>query len=162
MKLYASGLYPEVHSLDICPMQNRAIRFFFDGTRITLPNRSRLKNFLITKVRGKRLSEIGITYVFCTDHELRKINKMHLGHDYFTDIITFNLSNNPRQLLAEIYISVDRVRDNALKYKVTLKNELHRVIFHGILHLMGFKDKSSIQASSMRRKEEEWLKDYFK
>lgn len=136
------------------------IHFFFEGTRITLPERQRLKAFL-SKLLYKYGKEIvHLNYVFCSDPALRKINKEHLGHDYFTDIVTFDLSENPGKLQAEIYISVDRVRDNARTYHTTLRNELHRVIFHGALHLCGFRDKTKQERVKMQAMENQCINHY--
>ena len=94
-----------------------------------------------------------IHYIFCSDEFLRRINIKHLSHKSYTDIITFDLSREKKKLNAEIYISVDRVRDNAVLYKVPFYNELSRVMIHGILHLCGYSDKSQADIQMMRRKE---------
>jgi len=137
------------------------VQFFF-LQNITLTNRSALKQFIIKtfKVQGKKLDSLN--YIFCSDEYLLDINKANLKHDYYTDIITFNLSPDPNIITGEVYISIDRVRDNALQLQVSLKEELHRVIFHGVLHLCGLKDKSVKDAREMREAEEKCLKDYFK
>ena len=100
-----------------------------------------------------------INYVFCTDKVLLEINRKYLKHDLFTDIITFDLSES-RSVRAEIYISIDQVRENARMLGVSFKSELHRVIFHGILHLCGFMDKSKSEREKMREKEDYYLKRY--
>jgi len=89
------------------------------------------------------------------------LNKSFLAHDYYTDIITFDLSES-NLLTAEIYISVDRVRDNAVSFEKTFKEELHRVIFHGVLHLCGYKDKRPSDQKKMRAMENRALSHYFK
>ncbi|MCH5599940.1 rRNA maturation RNase YbeY [Niabella ginsengisoli] len=112
-----------------------------------LKKRRSLKGFIAIQLlkAGKSGSEVNI--VFCSDDEVLEINKEHLRHDYFTDIITFDLSEKSSGfLVSDIYISVDRVRDNAQAIKGSLNDELHRVIFHGILHLIGYKDKTSKEA----------------
>jgi len=85
-----------------------------------------------------------------------------LKHNYYTDIITFDLSETPEAIIGEIYISIDRVRDNAATLGVTIKEELHRVIFHGALHLCGYKDKTPVDAKQMRVEEDRCLIAYFK
>ncbi len=132
--------------------------FFPKKTR--LANRTRLKSFIekIFKKEGKILG--GLNYVFCSDGELLKINRTYLKHDYYTDIITFDLSES-KSKEGEIYISVDRVRDNARKLGATFKSELHRVIFHGALHLCGYKDKDKKDRIQMREKEDYYLNQYF-
>ncbi len=83
-----------------------------------------------------------LQYIFCSDAYLLDINREYLQHDFFTDIITFDLSEKGQPINAEIYISVERVRDNAANYNSSFRKEIHRVIFHGVLHLCGYKDKS--------------------
>lgn len=116
-----------------------------------------LKKFIaetFQKECGKKLSA---TYVFCSDEYLLGINRSFLQHDYYTDIITFPLSETDTRVESEIYISVDRVADNAKRHKVSSEEELLRVIFHGALHLAGYKDKTKAEQTTMRRKENEWL-----
>lgn len=108
------------------------------------------------------VKKIDITYVFCTDDALLKKNIAFLNHDTLTDIITFDLSEDEEKLLAEIYISIERVRENALLFDVSYKQELHRVIFHGMLHLCGFKDKTDKESGEMRLQESACLQQYFK
>jgi rRNA maturation RNase YbeY len=112
------------------------------------------------KKEGKKLEDIH--YIFCSDDYLLEINRQHLQHDYYTDIITFGLSQPGQPILAEVYISIDRVKDNAGQFQVPLKEELHRVIFHGALHLCGYKDKRFKDQQLMRKMEDKYLKLYFK
>jgi rRNA maturation RNase YbeY len=137
------------------------ILFFFQDLKVTLENRQGLKKYLesIFKREGRKLGSIN--YVFCTDKALLGINRQFLSHDFYTDILTFDLSNTD-SVQAEIYISVDRVRENAGQLGISLKSELHRVIFHGVLHLCGFKDKKKGENQKMRKKEEFYLREYFK
>jgi len=97
-----------------------------------------------------------IDFVFCSDNFLLEINKAHLDHDYFTDIITFPLNDNP--LMAEIYISTDRVKENAEGLKIAFEDELHRVMIHGVLHLCGYDDHEEEDIRVIRNKEEACLK----
>lgn len=111
----------------------------------------------ITQVIVDHEKEVGeIVFVFCTDEYLLNVNKEFLKHDYYTDIITFDYSK-PRIISGEIYISIPRVRENAKTYKVQFVDELHRVIIHGILHLLGYKDKSRAQEKEMRKAEDKCL-----
>ena len=127
---------------------------------IGLRDRTRLKQFLVSlfKKEGKKLGEL--QYIFCSDKYLLEINRQYLGHDYYTDIITFDLSEKGQSINAEIYISVDRVRENAGEFGVPVGNELHRVMFHGALHLCGYKDKSEQETKRMRQMEEKYLRLY--
>ena len=104
-------------------------------------------------IEGKTLGEV--TYIFCSDEYLHKMNVQHLNHDTLTDIITFPYNSNPIE--GDIFISIDRVKDNAQDFKTTFENELHRVMIHGILHLCGYKDKTEEEEAFMRQKEDECL-----
>ena len=107
------------------------------------------------------VKHVDLTYVFCHDDYLLEINQEFLNHDTLTDIITFDMSEDQENLQGEIYISVDRVKDNAEKFKVSYEQELHRVIFHGALHLCGFKDKRSSDKERMQQEEDLCLRNYF-
>ena len=137
------------------------VYFFYQGVKSGLQSRTKLKKFieLIFKKEGRPL--LSINYIFCTDKALLEINKQFLKHDFYTDIITFDLSESD-EIAAEIYISVDRVRDNASLLGVSFKSELHRVIFHGALHLCGYSDKTKDQKAEMRGKEGFYLLSYLK
>ncbi len=138
------------------------ILFFFQE-KITLRRRKRLKAFLsnvLEKMAGKVSGEVRI--IFCSDDELLQINRDFLAHDYYTDIITFPFTMpSEKNIEAELYISVDRVRENAKVLEASLERGLHRVVFHGVLHLCGLDDKIEAQASAMRRAEDLLLKEYF-
>ncbi len=137
------------------------IKFHFEQP-VSLLGRAQLKQFipLIFKRERKRLQSLH--YIFCSDEYLLKINSDFLQHDFYTDIITFDLTApHANGIEAEIYISVDRVRDNARQFKTSIKEELHRVIFHGVLHLCGYKDKGPRAEKRMRAREDEWLALYF-
>lgn len=141
---------------------SQKIRFFFQVPRVTLRERTRLKGF-IEKIFQREKSQLaGLNYIFCSDKTLLKINQDYLGHDYFTDIVTFDLSENPKQIQGEIYISIDRVRENARKLGVSFRSELHRVIFHGALHLCGYGDKTKKEKEEMRGKEDLLINLYLK
>ncbi|RYY44058.1 MAG: rRNA maturation RNase YbeY [Chitinophagaceae bacterium] len=129
---------------------------------ISLQNRKALKLHLENMFSESRKVPGIISYIFCDDSYIRNINRTFLNHDYPTDILTFDLSNPKSTLVdAEIYISVDTIRDNAQRYNCTLGKELHRVIFHGILHLCGFKDKTISQQKRMTEMEDYYLATYF-
>ena len=105
----------------------------------------------------QELREIGdITFVFCDDNYLHKINLEFLDHDTYTDIITFDYSVG-NEVISEMYISIDRVEENAKKYSQTFENEIHRVMIHGVLHLCGYKDKLAEDKQIMRDKENHYL-----
>jgi rRNA maturation RNase YbeY len=98
-----------------------------------------------------------LTFIFCSDDYLLEINKQHLNHDYYTDIITFDYCEG-NFVAGDLFISIDRVNDNAASYKQSFKDELHRVCVHGVLHLCGLKDKSDDDSKTMRLAEDEMLK----
>ena len=135
--------------------------FFFQETKMVLTERKRLKSFIdkLFKKNQKRLEQL--TYVFCSDKYLLEINQKFLKHNYYTDILTFDLSSSQKAVEGEIYISVDRVRENARTQGTTIKEEFHRVIFHGALHLCGFKDKTEKEKSRMTAEEDKCLHLYF-
>jgi rRNA maturation RNase YbeY len=141
---------------------SRSIYFNKADKSITLGNRVALKSFLEKQIKKEGLSIECLQYVFCSDKYLLGINKQFLNHDYYTDIISFDLSETRGQLIGDIYISVDRVKENAKTMKTTQGNELLRVIFHGALHFCGYKDKKPGDAKLMRSMEDKWLKAYLK
>lgn len=102
-----------------------------------------------------------MNYIFCSDTRLLEINKKFLNHDYYTDIISFDFSEGV-STQAEVYISIDRVKENARGLGVSFKSELHRVVFHGALHLCGYGDKTKKARETMRKKEDYYLLDFFK
>jgi probable rRNA maturation factor len=140
-------------------MNNPSIRFNFLES-ISLPDRIRLKRFLVTIFKKEKKSLAELQYVFCSDPYLLEINRQFLHHDFYTDIVTFNLAEKDQPTLGEIYISIDRVRDNARTFNTTITQELHRVIFHGALHLCGYKDKTAKQEQEMRQMEDKCLQLY--
>ena len=137
------------------------INLFFQNA-ISLKERGKLKSFIIFLMKKEGYKPKDISIIFCSDEYLLDINKQHLNHNYFTDIITFDLTpKGDKETTAELYISTDRVKHNAKDYNTTISNELHRVIFHGILHLCGYKDKSKNDIKIMREKEAHYLGLYF-
>lgn len=104
---------------------------------------------------GHNLGDLSL--VFCSDSYLLQVNQEYLNHDYYTDIITFDYTND-NLVSGDLFISIDRVRDNANSYNVEFLNELQRVVVHGVLHLLGYKDKSENDQKLMRQKENEYLK----
>ena len=132
------------------------VYFFFEKKGFSLQNRGEIKKFVHALFKKEKIALETINYIFCSDKRLLEINKTYLNHDYYTDIISFDLSSGPKKV-AEIYISIDRVRENAQSLGVSLKNELHRVIFHGALHICGYKDKTITERAAMRKKEDHYL-----
>jgi probable rRNA maturation factor len=135
---------------------------YLDVPSTSFQNKTKLKAQLTSLFKKERTALLTLQYVFCTDAYLLAINKQFLNHNYFTDIITFNLAEPNQPVQGEIYISIDRVKDNAKTHQTTFKEELHRVIFHGALHLCGYKDKSANNIKEMRKAEDRYLAIYFK
>jgi probable rRNA maturation factor len=121
-----------------------------------------LKKFLVQMavLEGRQLESL--SFVFCTDAFLLEINRTYLKHDDYTDIITFDLGGFRGKIDGEIYISIDRVRENAQLHKESLEREVHRLLFHGLLHLCGYKDKLKADQLLMRQKEDFYLVRYFR
>lgn len=138
-------------------------RIFFinSGAKVSLPNRKQLKLFLVQLFRSEKLTLEKLSYIFCSDDELLKINQRFLKHEYYTDIITFDLSSRDKIVDGEIYISMDRVRENAPSFSSPIYKELHRVMFHGALHLCGYDDSSVEEKKTMRKMEDKLLDTYF-
>ena len=129
---------------------------FFSETDFEISQRKELSHWLSSIITNENKEEGDIGFVFCNDDELHRINKEFLKHDTLTDIITFDYSLG-NELHGEIYISIERVKENAQEFKCDFMDELHRVMSHGILHLSGYKDKTKEESEVMRAKEEECL-----
>lgn len=127
---------------------------------VRISNATHLKEFMLKQLAKEGWSIATIDFIFCDDEYLLKINQDFLGHDTYTDIITFDLSSSKKLITAEIYISVDRVKENAANLNLHWQTELVRVMFHGLLHLCGYSDKSSISIKEMRSREDKWLNQY--
>lgn len=130
---------------------------YAEGQKLYYPNKRVLKQFVEQLFKHEKRKLDTLAYVFCSDEFLLSINNTHLQHDYYTDIITFDLSESSNTVIGEVYISVDRVKENAIINNTTFKNELERVVFHGALHLCGYKDKSKKDIIVMRAKEDYYI-----
>lgn len=138
-------------------MNHVAIQFHCADISYTLRHKNHIRHWVnrICKQHGYQISEL--QYVFCTDPFLLDINRQFLEHDYFTDIITFD-NTVQKKLSVEAYISIDRVKDNAKDLGLPFTNELHRVMIHGVLHALGFKDKTKKDIALMRATEDDALR----
>jgi probable rRNA maturation factor len=133
------------------------IHYFTEGVtfRLLHPRNTTTWIKLVAKKERKTIKEIN--YIFCSDEYLLQLNQGFLNHKTLTDIITFDNSEGKKALEGEIYISIERVQENALKFKTNFEDELHRVMIHGVLHLIGYKDKKPSEKALMRKKEEACL-----
>ena len=138
------------------------IHFYSYDRKCTLKDRKKLKIF-IESLFAREKKKLGtLAIIFCSDEHLLGINKEFLKHDFYTDVITFDLSSSKNEIEAEVYLSIDRVKENAKQAGVTFTEEIHRVVFHGALHLCGYKDKKSTEIDLMRQAEKKYLNLYFR
>ncbi len=138
------------------------INFLTGDRQFNFQQKRAIKGFIERIFKKERKDLLQITYVFCSDEFLLKLNNDFLQHDYYTDIISFGLSEKNKPVEAEIYISIDRVKENAQQLGVFYKTEMLRVLFHGALHLCGYKDKRKSEILLMRAKEDRYLLLYNK
>lgn len=132
---------------------------FYSETTFQLENTKKISQWISETIAQENFEEGDITYVFCDDAYLHSLNVEFLNHDTLTDIISFDYSLG-KQIHGEIYISIERVEENALEYNVPFLDELLRVMIHGVLHYCGYKDKTQSQKQTMRSKEDEAIKRY--
>ena len=137
-----------------------AILFHDDSCKSGLKEKRKIKSWIIDVVEKENLKAGSINIVFKNDEDIRKINFEYLSHNYYTDIITFD-SSEGKILGGDIFISVERVQENAEKFDVEFQTEMLRVIIHGVLHLIGFNDLISSEKNEMRYMEDKCLKDYY-
>lgn len=135
------------------------INFFSEGIRFELGNENATRKWILSVLSREGRGAGEINFIFCSDDFLHKVNLEYLEHDTFTDIITFDLADeNEENISGDIFVSIDRVKENADRYSHPFSLELHRVIVHGILHLLGYDDKDEEQKKKMRKMEDEHLK----
>jgi probable rRNA maturation factor len=135
-------------------LKEETIFFFKEDTQYQLRQRAEIRTWLNTIAKKEKYSILELNYIFCSDEYLLQMNRDFLDHDYYTDIITFDNSEVKGKIEGDIFISIDRVKDNAQLQHSTVKDELHRVLAHGLLHLTGYKDKTTKEKEMMRAKED--------
>ena len=146
-----------------------AVNFFIEDINYLLKNKTRIKTWLreVAKKEGAQIAKLN--YIFCSDNYLLELNKKHLNHNTLTDIITFDnsASRSPslfqgggQGVVGDIFISIERITENAEKFNVSREHELHRVMVHGLLHLLGYKDKKPADKAQMTGKEDFYLKRF--
>ncbi|MDR2285278.1 MAG: rRNA maturation RNase YbeY [Sphingobacterium sp.] len=139
-------------------MALKDISFFSEDIEYTLKEKAKVREWIHSAIQAegfKRVSELN--FIFCSDEYLLDINKEYLNHDTYTDIVTFDSSEDEEVIAGDIFISIERVRENAAKFKVPERDELHRVIIHGVMHLCGYLDKKKEEKERMTAKENEYL-----
>lgn len=134
-----------------------AINFFSEETDFKPKQVKVLKNWLFNSIEKENFELLELNFIFCSDDYLLKINKEYLNHNTYTDTVTFDNSDIEGSILGDIFISIDRVKENTQTFKTLLKDELHRVMIHSTLHLLGYKDKNSKDKTIMTVKENEYL-----
>lgn len=135
-----------------------SIQFFSEEIEFTLDKEDSVRNWILFVITKYEKKAGDISYIFCSDEYLLGLNKEHLQHDYYTDILTFPYAPaEASELHSDIYISIDRVKDNASSLNISFTDELHRVMIHGILHLLGFDDHGEGAQEDMRSKENQAL-----
>lgn len=132
------------------------IKFYAENISYRLKNKRILSSWIKEIIQREKKIPNTITFVLCDDEYLHKMNVSYLNHDTLTDIITFDYSENDI-ISGDMFISIDRVRENAVIFKKSFEDELFRVMCHGVLHLMGYKDKKASEMTAMRAKEDECL-----
>ena len=132
------------------------ITFHNEDIKFNLKNKRFLKSWIKDSTQNENCSVGNLTYVFCSDEYLLNMNKEQLNHDYYTDIITFNY-NVEKQVSGDFFISIDRINENATQQNNKFTDELHRVLIHGVLHLVGYNDKTDLQQAEMTSRENYYL-----
>lgn len=136
---------------------NHQIEFLAEGIDFELNNSELIADWISNIVSRENMELEYLSYLFCDDEKILEVNKQYLDHDYYTDIITFDQSEEAGIIEGDIFISIDRVKDNAKEMNTSFEDELHRVIIHGVLHLCGYRDKTPVEEKLMRKKEDECL-----
>ena len=133
-----------------------SIQYFNEDVAFPKLLKRKSNNWIKDVIVSEGMKPGDVSFIFCSDNYLLEVNKKYLNHDYFTDIITFDYVENGI-VNGDIFISIDRVGENARGYKTTFENELNRILIHGVLHLLGYKDKTKKDKSVMTEKEDFYL-----
>jgi len=137
------------------------VSFNYADRQLAINNKLKLRGFIAELFKQEKIALQRLTYIFCSDEFLLQINKNFLQHDYYTDIITFDLSEG-EAVTGEVYVSIDRIKDNANTLNLPFFEEVLRVVFHGALHLCGYKDKKAADIKIMRQLENKYINIYKK
>ncbi|AZI24925.1 MULTISPECIES: rRNA maturation RNase YbeY [Pedobacter] len=134
-----------------------AISFFTESVRYNLPQKLKVKKWIKATIEKEGFELQELNFIFCSDEYLLGINQQYLNHDTYTDIITFDNSDVETQIVSDIFISIERVKENAKTFKTNEFDEVCRIMIHGTLHLLGYKDKGKAAKTLMTQKEDEYL-----
>ena len=135
------------------------IHFFYDGIEKIPLDELALRGFLEWMISEERQKLSELNFIFCSDEKLLEINKQYLQRDYLTDVISFDLSEGD-EIAGEVYISEERIRENAQEMRQSVENERNRIVFHGLLHLLGYDDKTKGEKEQMNEREDHYLAEY--
>ena len=138
-------------------MSASSIHFFTEDINYVIKQKRLLKEWLLSVIKNENYALQELNFILCSDDYLLNLNQQYLDHDTYTDIITFDNSDIDKTIIGDIFISVERIKENAKKFGVTQITELHRVMIHGALHLLGYKDKSAADKIKMTLKEDHYL-----
>lgn len=134
-----------------------SIRFFAEDIPFKLLHPRKTSNWIKETILKEKKEQGNLNFIFCSDEYLHSINVQYLNHTTYTDIVTFDSSETKGLIEGDIFISIDRIKENAFKFSTPFDDELHRVIIHGVLHLIGYSDKGASKKALMRRKEDTYL-----
>jgi probable rRNA maturation factor len=138
-------------------MPSQKINFYTEDVDFTLKDKGLTRDWIKVVVEKENFRLKELNYIFCSDEYLLKVNQEYLDHDTYTDIITFDNSEEEKTVEGDIFVSIERIKENASKYKTPFHHEMNRVLIHGVLHLLGYKDKSEKETALMRNKEDTYL-----
>ena len=138
-------------------MSKIAVNFFTEDVSYTLKHKTRIRTWLLETIEAEGYTLEELNFIFCSDDYLLKINQQFLNHDTYTDVITFDNSEIAETIIGDIFISIERIQENAREFKSSVAAELCRVMAHGTLHLLGYKDKSKADKILMTEKEDHYL-----
>lgn len=134
-----------------------SITYFEEDIKFKLKQKESIRGWIVNTINTEGYKLKSLSFIFCSDNYLLQINQQYLNHDTFTDIITFDNSDQGGLVMGDIFISVDRIRENATQLQITETDEMHRVMIHGVLHLLGYKDKNVDDKKKMTQKEDFYL-----
>ena len=133
------------------------INFFTEDINYTLKQKTKIRLWITATIKEEGYNLEELNFIFCSDNYLLRINQDYLKHNNYTDVITFDNAEGLKMIMGDIFISVDRVKENAKQFKSNMETELCRVIIHGTLHLLGYKDKAKAAKTEMTAKEDYYL-----
>lgn len=139
-------------------MAEKNIEFFEEGVSYTLKQKNKIRKWIEQAISSEGFESIGeLNYIFCSDDYLLVLNKQYLSHDTYTDVVTFDTSVEENEIAGDIFISIERIRENAKLFGNKIEEELHRVMIHGILHLCGYEDETEYDKKKMTEREDYYL-----